>query len=343
MLKVLKKEEGTGVLIEEEKFDDKIFSSDGIRFSNNIDDDPGYKRPAIKTWIYKNITDVESKDDYWVDNGGMPLPAEYKDSLNSLNGGGKKGVYIINSYSIPLSNIKVLEFLVPVIRGKLSFLSHEVRESIVHKIRTRLTEYNSGGDFKFRIVTYISKELYDKYDVISLGNVRTSKSLDDLYDQRLTTTIDKNITSEELTASSIAVVMEYAHPTEGVIELDICGSSMKLNSTQTIGEPSLNVSTYSYDKIGNARKIAGTNITGTELDNIKMFHEDNKELTTKIIDHENSMMNAVADLVKVATENDISMHKLLAQEGKSLAAAYGVDKDQMSLAKEGIKLVGGFL
>lgn len=340
MLKVLKKEEGTGVLIEEEKFDDKIFSSDGIRFSSSINDDPGYNRPTIKTWIYKNITDVESRDDYWVDNSGVPLPAEYKDSLNSLNGGGKKGVYVINSYNIPLSNIKVLEFLVPVIRGKFSFLPHEVREGIVHKIRTRLTEYNSGGDFKFRIVTYISKELYDKYDVISLGNVKTSKSLDDLYDQRLVTTIDNDITSEELNANTIAVVMDYTHPTEGVIELDICGSSVKLNSTQAVGEPSLNINAFSYDKVGNTRIVAGTNIVGTELDNVKILHEDNTELTTKIIDHENSMMSAVADLVKLASENDISMHKLLSQEGKSLAAAYGIDKEQVSLAKEGIKLVG---
>ena len=338
MFSVYTEQESVMVIDEEQTHNDRIFNTDGINFSNKIVDDIHYSKPAIKTWIYTNISDIESKEDYWVDIEGMPIAAEYKDGLNFYNGNIKKGVFVITSYMIPVRNLRLLETMIPVITGKLTYMPQEVREKIKMKFRERLASPYSGQDLKFRLINFIPKDLYDDNDFIQLGNIKTSTNIENLY---------RNGVPEDRMFNSglndtLYLELTYFSRNTDKLSININKTHYDLKAIDTPFEDRLSIGVYGQCD-GEFEYLFGKTLKNKELKNLSFFNNTGEETISKLIEHDTLRYNAFLAIQKLAMDNDTSLNKLLANEKGAYAAKLGIDKAELDLAKEGFKMATALL
>ena len=339
------------VHVEESEHRDIIFHTDGVINNTSIKEDKHYQNPTIKTWIYTNIDPRVSGKTIWVDIDGFPMPAEYNDDLYTINGN-KKGTYIITRYQIPRTSTLTLESIIPILMSKLKHLHKSTIEALSVKFREKLIDVSRAGDIIFRLVYFVPYEKYNEHDVLLLGNIKTSFNIEAMYDDTI-----KSIKLEtELTdvidpdAHSLVISIDYSSPTNKEIEIPVAGRAIKLTNTVTTSSTDiLNINVYGKNEQGKASHIMSTNILYKDFYQYGILNETAsmdalyEEIIEKIFAADNVMYKAINDLRKYAMEHDISLHKLLAYEAKTDVAIKGIKKEEIALAREGLKTVASFI
>jgi len=334
-------------LDQERKISDTIFNTLDYGTANSIENDIEYRRPSVKTWMYTNIENRQ----IWTTDSFVPMQVPINKDIPVKLREFNKCVIVIKTLDFKFRN-----------KGDYSFV-----------IKHLFSDTTDHGDVKQKVLDQL---LAFKEGDVSYGvqeRIRLTYIIyeDDLKDNKVVNvdsmlfSMDKPITREEvgsdLNRSKIFTANEtiefnFTSYSGKSLTINVFGNEIVLKNdsdaeeidTELMSEDSLVVNKHKEGKceqLGMYKRnvLAEQGYLVNSVDEkTEEFQEEAKAQRKELINSLNEKFDNNMVMEKFIYEHNVSLHKLLSYVVREEAALLALEKEEISTAKEFIKLLGSF-
>ena len=332
-------------LVDESPVDDEVFKKVSYTQAESLKDDVEFRAPNVKTWVYSNMLDL---DIWFIDSGFTFLASNNRYIFDNLNIY-KRGVLVIKTLDFKLlSNKNRYPDIINGIFGDDS-LPVAVRNGVLDKLKELSSTVSSiNKNDVVRTTYFVPEEELDISKIIRVNDVLISKDANYMRSHR--DNIYKEVGPLD-PSDNCNVCISYTSLSGDDINVNILGMPLTLKgdnnddieeSWRTNDSLSVSVSNIS------GRKHLGS-VTRKELGDkgLLVGKEENdigKDLAVgerkELIDSFNKRLDVDLTLTKFFHEHNVSLHKLFSYFSREEAALMALEKEEVSTAKEFLKLLG---
>jgi len=346
--------------VKEVKYNDVIFESDTFS-QGHIDSNSEYKRPNVKTWVYSNM---ENRD-AWMTDSFFPIKVNVnKDPFVRLRVY-ERSIIVIKAFDIKGNDFRDFDIVV-----KNVFNNFNIDESLRSEIMDNLNEirakmHGSSSSKSVRLVHIIpEKELEEHGHLKSFSSIISldrPKFMENEYEQRRNTVVKeetkeyKNVKEINTGKRNIELRLSYLSHSNEDLTIDVLGKKITLTGCKYDDLNELDYDPKEYDclnistQTGNRIDLLGT-LTRPELirlGHIKTEKEEydalklkDKEAKIKLVESLDKRFEEGMVVTKFMFEHNVSLHKLFSYIIREEGALLALEKEEISTAKEFIKLLG---
>jgi len=306
-------------LVPEIVYNDEVFRNPTFGAVDNIVESYEYNRPDVKTWLYSNM-----EQDVWASDGIVPFKIKKdKNSFNNLKIF-KKGILIIKSYELKVDNINEYSDIIKILIE--SNVISELKTKVISFLESKL-DPNFLDKSKLRLIYFINEDniLYNK-------NIKFKNFI---FSTNSINIISKE-TKEDITISDneLLLMINYKAISGHPIQIDICGSKInvydgredKNDECKNIDHIGLRIKTR--DKLINYGTYLRDKFDGSWVNNVT----DNYKILGSYLDTKFAFNKLIYD-------HSVSLHKLFSYIVREEAGILGIEKEEISVAKEMLKLL----
>ena len=347
--------------IKEDKYNDLIFENDTFS-QGHIESNSEYKRPNIKTWAYSNM----DNRDAWMTDSFFPIKINFnKDPFVKLRLY-ERGVVIIKTFDIKGKDFRDFDIVV-----KQVFNNYYIGETLRDQIIDNLVEVKSkmhgiSSSKTVRLVHFIPEADLEHGYLKSFNNLislDTPKFLESEYEQSTEPVSTVTTNKDEMTVKvikelnddsrSVKLNLSYCKCSNEDLIIDIFDTEITLSGCENeIGnEPGMRdhdalcVTTWegnTHTSLGtfNRKELKELGFIKTEEEKLKDVRDVNKDLKELIVESLDKRFDDGMVTTKFMFEHSVSLHKLFSYIIREEGALLALEKEEISTAKEFIKLLG---
>ena len=344
--------------IKEDKYNDVIFESDTYS-QGHIDSNSEYKRPNIKTWAYSNM----DNRDAWMTDSFFPIKINVdKDPFVRLKIR-DRGVIIIKTFDVKGNNFRDFDIV-----SKYIFNNYDIDDTLKDKIMDNLLEvrekmHGVSTSKNIRLVHFIAEKELERGYLKSFNNIislDTPSFLEDEYEQPkpVVTDVKKedkwNKRLKELNDDRHAVKLSlsYCQCSNEDLVINVFGTDITLSGCETKGGEDDDID---YDRLcittmsDRTRRSLGSfdrkelkkmGFIKTEKEELDRLKEEDIDIKRSFIDSLDKKFDDGMVTTKFMFEHSVSLHKLFSYVIREEGALLALEKEEISTAKEFIKLLG---
>jgi len=342
--------------IDEKSVNDIIFSSNEFDSRVTLEHDVEFNNPSVRTWFYTNI---ENRDVWVNDMSPLPILVPVNKNIMIKLKLFRKVVVIVKTYDFKFKNKNKYELII-----KNILLDNVVNEADKQKfidslLMLRDREIPFGNKERIRLVYVIEEDELTNNKAVSIDNFLISLDVPEVIDDNVSSTVSPSNETLEPTMSLRADI-DFVCYSGKDITVDLFGKplSFKCDDSKNLlkdyeEEDSLTItlktsrdkSYHGSFKRKDLRKM-GVLLNETEEEKCSK-NKHNLERDLKIIESMDKRFDNNLTVIKFLHEHNVSIHKLFSyiirEEAAILALEkdkLGIEKEEISTAKEFLKLIG---
>jgi len=341
--------------IDEKSVNDTIFSSNEFDSRVTLEHDVEFNNPSVRTWFYTNI---ENRDVWVNDMSPLPILVPVNKNIMIRLKIFRKVVIIVKTYDFKFKNKDKYELII-----KNILLDNVVNESDKQKFIDTLLMLRDrnipfGNKERIRLVYVIEEDELTNNKAVSIDNFLVSLDVPKI-NESIVTTKEQNTSILEPTMRLQANINYVSYSGKDLV-VDLFGKPLSFEGKRGDGrsiehfeddELLITLSTSRNKNYHGSFKRKDLRDMGVLLgeDNDDKCEKQNRnvERDLKIIESMDKRFDNNLTVIKFLHEHNVSIHKLFSyiirEEAAILALEkdkLGIEKEEISTAKEFLKLIG---